>query len=66
MTDSVESQIPILKARTCGGWLAVASKGSPLPFGVTGDTELDARTKYETSLRQWLEIVEAEDNANVG
>ncbi len=66
MTDLAELQSPILKARMCGGWLAVASKGSPLPFGVTGDTEMDARTKYEASLKRWLEIAEVEDSASGG
>ena len=41
-------------------------KGAQLLFGVTEDTELDARTKYEASLKRWLEIGETEDSAREG
>lgn len=44
--------------QTHNGWLAVTRAGSPLRVGVFGETEDDARTKFQAALGAWADLAE--------
>ncbi len=52
---------PDMIRRTGGGWLAVAPKGAVLTIGVTAPTEEEAREKFCSVFRRWLEILSSEN-----
>lgn len=49
---------PNLIKRFGGGWLAISPKGAFLSIGVTAKTEEEAREKFGSSYKDWLEILE--------
>ena len=53
----VERITPDLVRRTGGGWLAIAPKDAIITIGVTAATEDEAREKFRSVLRRWLEIL---------
>lgn len=50
---------PILAARSCGGWLAVAPKWCPFRIGVTAATEAEAEEAFRLAIARWSEILTA-------
>jgi hypothetical protein len=44
--------------RACGGWLVVSAPGSLLRVGATGDTEGEARAKFERAVRRFAALVD--------
>jgi len=51
---------PDLMRRTGGGWLAVAPKGGVFSIGVTAPTANEAREKFSSVIRRWVEILATE------
>lgn len=51
---------PELMRRACGGWLAVAPKGSLFSIGVTAQTAEEAREKFGLTIQRWIEILESD------
>jgi hypothetical protein len=49
--------VPDLMRRSCGGWLAVAPNGAKFSIGVTAATAEEAREKFCSVVRRWLEIL---------
>lgn len=47
---------PILLRRLSGGWLAISEPDSPLRIGVAGDTEEEARTKFDRAVTAWQRL----------
>jgi hypothetical protein len=44
----------LIKPRACGGWIAVFDDGS-LRFGITAESEAEARQRLQASLIRWRE-----------
>ena len=60
MNLSVERIIeipPDLVRRTGGGWLAIAPNGCPFSIAVAAPTAQEAREKFRTVIRRWVEIL---------
>jgi hypothetical protein len=51
--ETVTTLEPRLIERRGGGWLAVTEDDSPVRIGVVGDTEADARERFNEALAQW-------------
>lgn len=51
---------PDLVQRACGGWLAISPISSPIAVGVTAPTAQEAREKFGSVFRRWLEILDTE------
>jgi hypothetical protein len=49
---------PDLIRRFGGGWLAISPKWAFLSIGVTAKTEDEARLKFGSTYKNWLEILE--------
>jgi hypothetical protein len=47
---------PTLLRRLSGGWLAVSVSGSILRIGVAGDTEDEARVKFDRAVEAWRRL----------
>lgn len=50
--------------QTHNGWLAVTEAGSPLRVGVMGNSEDDARTKFQAALGAWADLAEVDAEAS--
>ena len=48
---------PYLIRRTGGGWLAIAPKEAKIAIGVAAPTEDEAKEKFRSVFRRWLEIL---------
>ena len=48
---------PRIIQRKCGGFLAVSTEGSRFKIGVQGQTEEEARQRFEESVTMWERIV---------
>jgi hypothetical protein len=51
---------PDIMRRSCGGWLAVAPAGGQFSIGVTAPTAEEARERFRTVVRRWIEILATE------
>lgn len=49
---------PVILARDCGGWLAVAPDWARFSVAVTADTEIEARARFESTFRRWVALIE--------
>ena len=49
---------PRIVKRHCGGYLALSEEGSRFRIGVEGDTEEEARKRFQESLKMWERTTE--------
>jgi hypothetical protein len=54
------NHLPTLFGAPVGGWLAINPTSAPIAVGVTAPTEQEAREKFGSAFRRWLEILDTE------
>lgn len=55
---------PVLIERAMGGWLAVTPRHASICFGVTAQTETEAREAFARTLKCWIETAETDAPTN--
>jgi hypothetical protein len=53
--SEVRAMNPVIR-ETPYGWLATSEPDAPLPIGVVGATEEDARTRFRESVSAWARL----------
>ena len=58
----MNTTIPRVFERQCGGYLAVSKEGSRFKIGVEADTEEEALQRFDESLKRWERLFEEEES----
>ena len=62
--ERISDVTPKLRARDCGGWLAVSPKWARFLVGVTADTKEEAIEKFRSEFAKWVATVDGTIHEN--